>query len=74
MLVLSRKLGEQIVIGDQISISIERITPDSVRIGIVAPQDVHIVRQELHRATDADGRAAVHVKILGAAAASDASP
>ncbi|MBI3462841.1 MAG: carbon storage regulator, partial [Planctomycetes bacterium] len=68
MLVLSRKLGERIVIGDQISISVVRIAPGTVRIGIEAPEDIRIVREELTGATDADGRSAVHLKIPGAAA------
>jgi carbon storage regulator len=62
MLVLSRKVGERIVIGDQITVSVERIAPGLVRIGIEAPGEVPIVREELI-ATDADGRAAVHVRI-----------
>ena len=47
MLVLSRKKFESICIGDDIRISIQRIGPVSVRIGIEAPKDVKIVREEL---------------------------
>jgi carbon storage regulator len=68
MLVLSRKVGERIVIGDQISINVVRIAPGTVRIGIEAPADVPIVREELAGPTDAGGRAAVHLKISAAAA------
>ena len=39
MLVLSRKTSERILIGDEIAITIVRIGPNSVRIGIEAPQD-----------------------------------
>ena len=67
MLVLSRKVGERIVIGEQISVSVVRIGPGTVRIGIEAPADVPVVREELTGATDSGGRDAVHVKILGAA-------
>lgn len=47
MLVLSRKPGERILIGDQVKVTIVRITPNSVRIGIEAPKEMEIVREEL---------------------------
>lgn len=47
MLVLSRKTSERILIGDDISITIVRIGPNSVRIGIEAPKSMNIVREEL---------------------------
>ena len=47
MLVLSRKSGERILIGDDVSITVVRIGPNSVRIGIEAPKSMNIVREEL---------------------------
>ena len=47
MLVLSRKPGERIMIGDEIVITIVRIGPNAVRVGIEAPRDMNIVREEL---------------------------
>jgi len=47
MLVLSRKASEVIHIGDQIRVMIVRIGPNSVRVGIEAPEDMAIVRDEL---------------------------
>ncbi len=47
MLVLSRRVGETIRIGDQIEITVVRLYPGSVRIGIDAPPEFHIVREEL---------------------------
>ncbi len=47
MLVLSRRLGERIHIGDDVVITVVRIGPLSVRIGIEAPRDTNIVRKEL---------------------------
>ncbi len=47
MLVLSRKVGERIVVGDNITITVVRMGNGSVRIGVEAPQDLPIMRQEL---------------------------
>lgn len=47
MLVLSRKSGERILIGDNVAITIVRIGPNTVRLGIDAPRDMNIVREEL---------------------------
>jgi carbon storage regulator len=49
MLVLSRKTSERILIGDEIAITIVRIDPNSVRIGIDAPKTMSIVRGELSK-------------------------
>ena len=47
MLVLSRKVGERIWIGDGISVTVVRITGGGVRIGIDAPSEYAVVREEL---------------------------
>ena len=47
MLVLSRKIGEKLVIGDNITVVISKIAGNRVTIGIEAPVDVRIVRGEL---------------------------
>lgn len=47
MLVLSRKLGEKIYIGDNISITVLDIDRGKIRLGIEAPRDVPIHRREL---------------------------
>ena len=49
MLVLTRKANEQILIGDDIKITLVRVRGNSVRIGIEAPRDVRVVRGELAR-------------------------
>lgn len=46
-LVLSRKPGEKILIGDNVAVTIVRIGPNTVRIGIEAPKSMNIVRSEL---------------------------
>lgn len=47
MLVLSRKPGERILIGDDIAVTVVRIGPNTVRLGIDAPRTMNIVRDEL---------------------------
>ncbi|MEO8494666.1 MAG: carbon storage regulator [Planctomycetota bacterium] len=49
MLVLSRKVGQRLVIDDSITIVINRIAGNRVQIGIEAPADVHIMRGELDK-------------------------
>ena len=48
MLVLSRKIGEKLVIGDNITVVVSRVAGNRVTLGIEAPTDVRIVRGELH--------------------------
>jgi carbon storage regulator len=47
MLVLSRKESEKIILGDEIVLTIVRVSGDRVRLGIQAPKDMLILRQEL---------------------------
>ena len=47
MLVLSRKIGEKLVIGDNITVVVSRVAGNRVMLGIEAPQDVRIIRGEL---------------------------
>lgn len=50
MLVLSRKKNESIVIGDKIKIVVVEVRGDKVRLGIDAPSDVAVHRQEVYEA------------------------
>lgn len=52
MLVLSRKLGEKIYINDNICITVVDIDRGKIRLGIEAPREVPIFRQELLPAQD----------------------
>jgi len=58
MLILSRKVNEKVVIGDDITVSIIEIRGDQVRIGIDAPKIVKVFRQEVFDAIKAENKAA----------------
>ncbi len=47
MLVLSRKVGERIRVGDHVTITVVRIQGGAVRVGVEAPHDMVVVRGEL---------------------------
>ena len=47
MLVLSRKVGQRILIGDSVTVTIVRIAGGGVRLGIEAPPEMSVIRQEL---------------------------
>ena len=47
MLVLSRKLGERIVIGDRIVVTVVRLDHGQVRLGIEAPREIAVFREEI---------------------------
>ena len=54
MLVLSRKIGERIWIGDKISVTVVRVAGGGVRLGIEAPEDLPVVREELKSHLECD--------------------
>ena len=54
MLVLSRKLMDQVLIGSDVRITVVKIDRNQIRLGIEAPDDVMILRGELLRGFDDD--------------------
>ena len=48
MLILTRRLGEKVIVGDDVVISILDVRGDSVRIGIQAPRDIPVFRKEVY--------------------------
>lgn len=59
MLVLSRKVGQSLIIGNNIRVKVVEIRGQQVRLGLEAPSDVTVVREELHKAVaDANVQAA----------------
>jgi len=58
MLVLTRKIGEPIAIGDQIKVVVVSVKSGQVRIGIEAPQGIQIYREEIYQRIQEENRRA----------------
>ena len=56
MLVLSRKVGESFLIGESIRVTVVRITGGGVRIGVEAPPEMAVIRQELKGQLQGEGK------------------
>ena len=63
MLVLSRKVGQRIRIGNEVTVTVVRITGGGVRLGIEAPAELSIIREELHE--ELQRQEAEKAKMLG---------
>ena len=55
MLVLTRKAGQRILVGDSVRITVIELSPGVVRLGFEAPQDVPIYREEVYKAIGTKG-------------------
>ncbi len=64
MLVLTRKLGEGITIGDDVTITIVEMKGGNVRIGINAPKNMKIYRQEVYDRIVEENREAAHWNMI----------
>ena len=60
MLVLSRKRGEVITIGNGVTITVLSVQGERVKIGITAPAEVPVHRQEIHERIEGHASAFVH--------------
>jgi carbon storage regulator len=63
MLILTRKIGETITIGDRIKIVVVDIKGKQVRLGVEAPQETAIFRQELYQKIQAENRQAAQLEL-----------
>lgn len=59
MLIVSRKIGESIIIGDNIEVSILDISEGIVKIGIEAPKKIKILRKELFKEVESENRESI---------------
>ncbi len=60
MLILTRKIGETITIGDRIKIVVVDIKGKQVRLGVEAPQETAIFREEIYQKIQEENRLAAH--------------
>jgi carbon storage regulator len=58
MLIITRRPGERIMLGDDISVQVMEIVGNQVRIGIQAPKSVPVYREEIWEAVRAENQAA----------------
>ena len=64
MLVLSRKLNETILIGENIRVTLLGIDGDKIKIGVDAPRDVKVFREELIEATKTTNKQALDAPVV----------
>lgn len=63
MLVITRKKGESILIGDDIEISISKIEDGSVKLAIKAPKEMTILRKELFEEIKSENEEAININL-----------
>lgn len=64
MLVVTRKKGESILIGNDIEISVSAIENGSVKLAVKAPKDAQILRKELYMEVENENKEAVNLELL----------
>ncbi|WP_297417084.1 carbon storage regulator CsrA [Clostridium sp.] len=63
MLIITRKKGESLIIGEDIEITVNKIEDGSVKIGIKAPKEITILRKELYEQIKEENMEAINVDI-----------
>jgi carbon storage regulator len=58
MLILTRRVGETLMIGDSVTVTVLGVKGNQVRIGITAPKDVAVHREEIYQRIHKDGEGA----------------
>lgn len=60
MLILTRRLGESVKIGDDVTVTVMGVRGPNVRLGFTAPQDLSVHREEIYQRLQAGGSAKAH--------------
>ncbi len=71
MLALTRKVGESIIIGDDIELTVIAVTGDQIKLGIDAPRSVNIYRKEIFLQIQEENKNAAKTSDAGAKALKD---
>lgn len=62
MLILSRKIGQSLVIGEKVVVRVLEVSGENVKIGVEAPREIPVHRQEVFEAIKEENQAAALVK------------
>jgi carbon storage regulator len=74
MLVITRKPGEKICLGDDITITVLEVVGTTVRLGIEAPTEIPVYRHEIWEAVKAENRAAADASVKNLSSAKHRRP
>ena len=61
MLILTRRVGETIMVGDEVQVTVLGVKGNQIRIGINAPQEIAVHREEIYNRIQADQIGRAHV-------------
>ena len=69
MLILTRRIGEKAMIGDAIMVTVLKVKGEQVRVGVTAPVEVPVHREEVYERIEEERKAAATVETPAASAA-----